>query len=178
MRLREQNQRYTLTVKTSAPAEQAVLTERREFQARIPAARARAFLETRSLPLSALLQSLDAHTQALTRLLEDCEVDRDLCYLGYFENTRVTLPLILDTAAGRQDVVLEFDTSVFPGQAPSYEIEVELPTREAAHGIRPALLQLLRAAGIDWWVTRNKAARFFDALDAAAGISARPPPVR
>jgi len=168
VRLREQARTYTLTVKAMGPAEsaQAALSERSEYETPMAAVSARAVLSAQTLPLDTLRALFSAHSEAIAALLTRCAVAQDLHCLGYFENTRTTLPITLQVDRRQHALVMEFDTSVFPGCPPAYEIEVEIPSREHAHGIQKALEQLLAQAGISWRTTTNKAARFFAALDA------------
>jgi len=167
VRLREQNGAYRLTLKQSATAESGTraLSDRIEYETPIPPARARGFLENRSLPLAGLIQAFASQSRAIARLLEDCRADQDLRYTGHFKNTRRALPVTLAVDGKPYRLIMEFDTSEFPGLAPRYEIEVEIPSHDNAKSLQHALVQLLDNAGVNWWTTTNKAARFFAALD-------------
>ncbi len=167
VRLREQNAGFTLTVKEMADQEtiQTALTERLEYEAYFDSDIACAVLSSKSLSLERLKASLVQHSCALAHLLDRGGIEQSLDYVGHFTNTRIHLPVKLHTANGIFELIMELDSSDFPGHLTSHEIEVEITSHQYAAQIQSALLQLLGSAGITWRTTTNKAVRFFTALN-------------
>ncbi len=111
-----------------------------------------------------LKEALKPHRDAITAILSRCAIEDDLSYVGNFKNTRIQLPVTLSADNQRYDVIMEFDSSEYPGCQPACEIEVEIPSEKNAVCIQKALEQLLENAGVTWQTSTNKAARFFTAL--------------
>ncbi len=166
VRLREQHGTYKLTVKGKAQTEtgESALTVRIEHEAEIDAETGHGCLSSRKLSLAILKKALSGHADELNALLTQSGVEGELSYIGQFKNRRFQLPLTLQVQNVPHELIMELDTSEFPGRDPDYEIEVEISSQTDAAAIQQALEQLLKDAGIDWHTTTNKAARFFDSL--------------
>jgi uncharacterized protein YjbK len=171
IRLREQSGAYYLTIKggSSSRSEDGLLTSRIEEERLLDPDTAHAMLDG-SIPVQSIIAAhFKDHSSQLVDLIDTLSRHHALTYVGKFENRRITLPPVrLHDGGNTHPLEFELDSITFPGQAPQYEIEVEVPSPEEASLIRDALVSLLSAAGIEWRAAESKARRFFAIIDTIA----------
>jgi uncharacterized protein YjbK len=168
IRLREENNRYTLTVKGEQLAERAensVLTDRIEEEALLTHESASALLAGRASPQQIINDHFNSRAASLLNMIETACARQKLIHIGDFRNVRIHLPPLM-LAVGNDEERLEFelDSSIFPDGKVDYEIEVEISGQSNAGGIETVLKELFRQAGIEWHAAPSKAARFFAAI--------------
>lgn len=168
IRLREQSGAFYLTIKgeKSSHGDNGVLSSRIEEERLLDPETAHAILDGTASIYSVIAERFSDRCGQLVDLVGEAAGKHALVHVGKFENRRITLPPVrLQNGGSAQQVVFELDSTVFPGQAPQYEIEVEVPSAEAAGRIQDELVALLSAAGIEWRTAESKARRFFAILD-------------
>ncbi len=168
IRLREENNCYTLTIKGEQQAEHAennVLTDRVEEEVPLPPESARALLAGRVSPQQIINDHFGSKSAALLAMIETACDQQQLVHIGDFRNVRIHLPpVILPVGNGDERLVFELDNSIFPDGRVDYEIEIEISGESDATGIETALKELFRQAGIEWHAAPSKAVRFFTAI--------------
>jgi uncharacterized protein YjbK len=164
IRLREQSGAFYLTIKggKSSHDKAGVLSSRIEEERVLYAETAHAMLDGTASVHTVIARCFRDHSSQLVDAIREITGDHVLAYVGKFENRRITLPPVkLQTGGATRQVEFELDSIAFPGQAPQYEIEVEVPSTEEAGLIHDALVALLSSAGIQWSAAESKARRFF-----------------
>jgi hypothetical protein len=168
IRLREENDCYTLTIKGEQQAEHAensVLTDRIEEEVPLPPESARALLAGRVSPQQVINDHFSSKSAALLAMIETACDQQKLGHIGDFRNVRIHLPpVILPVGNGDERLQFELDSSMFPDGRFNYEIEIEISAQSDAAGIETSLKKLFRQAGIEWHAAPSKAARFFAAI--------------
>ena len=168
IRLREQAGNFYLTIKggKSSCSDDGVLSSRIEEERLLDAETAHAMLDGTVSVHAVIAERFRNHTSQLVDVIRKITGEQALVYAGKFENRRITLPPVsLNSDGITQQIEFELDSIAFPGQAPQYEIEVEVPSSEEASQIHDALVALLSAAGIEWSAAESKARRFFAIID-------------
>ena len=168
IRLRQEAQRYALTLKAEQQASPtAVLSDRAEHEVEIPEATALALLQGITSPRQVIRQHFSDRSSTVLPLIQAACADQALVHIGEFTNERIYLPPV-SIAVGKnaETVVFEFDTSTFPNGNVDHEIEIEISEDQDASAIQTALIGLLDQAGIQWSDAPSKAKRFFRALAA------------
>jgi CYTH domain-containing protein len=164
LRLREERERFTLTLKGALLDATSTLASRPEEELELPPAVARSILAGRRSPLAALAASPLAGT-ALVEQAKHLVGPRLLVHLGAFENERLRVgPLALPAGEPGPPLVLEFDRTRFPGGVVDRELEVELPAGARPEAVERALRSLFSAVGLRPDSVNSKAARFFRLL--------------
>jgi uncharacterized protein YjbK len=168
IRLREENNSYILTIKGEQQAEQAensVLTDRIEEEARLPQESARALLTGEVSPQQIINDHFNSKAASLLTMIETACDQQKLVHIGDFRNVRIHLPpVILPVGNGDERLEFELDSSTFPDGRVDYEIEIEISGQSDAGGIEAALKEMFRQAGIEWHAASSKAVRFFAAI--------------
>lgn len=168
IRLREQNNSYTLTIKgeqQSPPDDSSVLSNRIEEEVVLPRESAHAMLDGSITPQQVVTAHFSNRAAALLNMIETACDQQALVHIGDFRNVRIHLPPVL-LAAGKtsERVEFELDSSTFPDGKVDYELEIEISEQSDAESIEIALKELLRQAGIEWHTAPSKAERFFAAI--------------
>jgi cellulose biosynthesis protein BcsQ/uncharacterized protein YjbK len=175
LRLREEQGRFTLTLKGPALARVAgqALASKPEEEVRVDASWAVEILGGRRSPLETLARRVRGPHPAVVAQALALAGDVPLVRVGSFRNVRQRVgPVPLPAGRRALDVVLEFDRTEFPGGRTDYEVEVEVDAADVGD-CGPALQRLFERAGIPWSATTSKARRFFESLGAhAAGDEA------
>ncbi len=168
IRLREQSGNFYLTIKgeKSSHGDDGVLSSRIEEERLLDAETAHAMLDGTVSVYTVIAERFRDHTRRLVDVLRKITGEQALIYAGKFENRRITLPPVsLNSDGVTRQIEFELDSIAFPGEAPQYEIEVEVPSSEEASQIHDSLVALLSAAGIEWRTAESKARRFFAIID-------------
>jgi len=173
LRVREEEGVHRITAKGAAGSDVAgPLSVRAEEEVEVAPELGVALARGEGSPLAALRAGLEGDAR-----LEALVGPRPLVRVGGFENERARLgPLVVPGTDG-PEVVLELDTTRFPGRL-ERELEVELPGTEEADALHRALSSLLAGAGVDWDAAPSKAQRFFATLglpERAAAITGEAP---
>lgn len=168
IRLREEKNRYTLTIKgeqQSPPDGGSVLSNRIEEEVVLPQKSARSMLDGSISPQQIVREHFSSKAASLLNMIETACDQQDLVRIGDFRNVRIHLPPVL-LAAGKTSEYVEFelDCSTFPDGKVDYEFEIEISEQSDAESIEMALKELLRQAGIEWHTAPSKAERFFAAI--------------
>ena len=168
IRLRQEAQRYALTLKAEQQASPAaVLSDRAEHEVELPEATALALLQGITSPHQVIRQHFSDRSSTVLPLIEAACGDQALIHIGEFTNERIYLPPVsIAAGANAETVVFEFDTSTFPNGKVDYEIEIEISEDQHASAIQAALIELMDQAGIPWSSAPSKAKRFFYAIAA------------
>lgn len=168
IRLRQEAQRYVLTLKAeqqTSPA--AVLSDRAEHEVELPEAVALALLQGISSPRQVIRQHFSDRSSTVLPLIEAACGDQALVHIGEFTNERIYLPPVsIAVGENAETVVFEFDTSTFPNGNVDHEIEIEISENQDATAMQAVLIELFDQAGIPWSNAPSKATRFFRALAA------------
>ena len=172
IRLREENNRYSLTIKgeqQSPPDGGSVLSNRIEEEVVLPAESARAMLDGSITPRQVVKEHFSSRAASLLNMIEAACDQQALVHIGDFRNLRIHLPPVLLPAGNTSErVVFELDSSTFPDGKVDYELEVEISEQSDAKSIETGLKELLRQAGIEWQTAPSKAERFFAAISKRA----------
>jgi len=168
IRLRQEAERYRLTLKGEQQAsEGTVLSNRIEHEVALPNATALALLQGTTDPRQVIRRYFDDSASTMLELIQSACGDASLVRVGDFINERIHLPPIsLPTVESAARVVFELDTSTFPDGVVDHEFEIEISEDHDATNLQAALIELLKQAGIDWSSAPSKARRFFRALAA------------
>jgi uncharacterized protein YjbK len=168
IRLREENNSYTLTIKgeqQSPPAGGSVLSNRIEEEVVLPQASARALLNGRISPQQIITEHFSSKAASLLNMIATACDQQSLVHIGDFRNVRIHLPPVtLSAGETSEHVVFELDCSTFPDGKVDYEVEIEISEQSDAESIEMALKELLKQAGIEWHTAPSKAERFFAAI--------------
>lgn len=169
LRLREEADRCTLTVKGEGRARSTdgTVLERFEAELDVEPSEAHAVLEGRVSPLELLARGGGPAVSRAHELLREAVEDEALELVGGFENERATLQPVHMMIEGREErIVFELDRTTLPGGRVDREIEVEVGADSDVEGVRRALYDLLSRAGIEWRPTTSKLARFLEQIEA------------
>jgi uncharacterized protein YjbK len=171
IRLREENNRYLLTIKGEQDSDavaDSILTSRIEEEAILTAASAQALLDGSASPRQVIRDSFTNRAAALLDMIDSACYQQKLVHIGEFRNVRIHLPPVsLPVANAGEKLEFELDTSTFPDGSNEYEIEIEISEHSDAASIEAALKALFQQANIDWHSAPSKAERFFAALHSA-----------
>jgi len=170
LRLRQEDESYVLTAKTSIVADDQgskALAVRLEEEIDVPAPDAAMFLEGQASPIlffrkAAYPTDALAQKQRLLMVgrLAKAGGKKTLVALGSFVNYRQKIPFMVDN----HRLVLEFDTATFPGDQTHYEVELEVPIHLEPQVAEERLLGLFEEAKVQGRSAPGKANRFFRAL--------------
>jgi uncharacterized protein YjbK len=171
IRLREQNNSYTLTIKgeqEAAAGTSSVLTDRFEAEVTLSQQSARTLLEGSTTPQQVIIDHFRDRSPALLSMIEAACAQQRLVHIGEFRNIRIHLPPVtLPSDSISENLQFELDTSHFPDGKTEYEFEIEISEHSDASAIEAALTELFHKAGIEWHSAPSKAERFFAALEKA-----------
>lgn len=139
------------------------LTDVVEEEVEVDAARARAYLDGRADPITAL-EGGPPSRDTLVANLRTALGGRSAGLLGKFQNERTRVPVELEADGVRFRAVLELDRTMFPGDQVHHEVEMEVPGHVKPDLASRAFHELFRRAGVVGRVSAGKARRFFAAL--------------
>ena len=168
IRLRQEGERYTLTLKAEQQAgPAAVLSDRTEHEVELPNTTALALLQGNTSPQQVIRQHFADRSSTILQLIQSACGDQALVHIGEFVNERVHLPPVsLPVGASVETIVFELDSSTFPNGKVDHELEIEISEDQDATAIQAALIEHLKRAEIEWSSAPSKAKRFFRALAA------------
>ena len=168
IRLRQEAQRYVLTLKAEQQTGPAgLLSDRAEHEVELPEATAQALLQGTSSPRQVIRRHFSDRSSTVLPLIQAACADQALVHIGEFTNERIYLPPVsIAVGENAETVVFELDTSTFPNGHVDHEIEIEISENQDATAIETALIELLDQAGIQWSGAPSKAKRFFCAISA------------
>jgi uncharacterized protein YjbK len=165
LRLRAEDADWYLTAKGSTVTSAGGALKRSlEEELQIDDATARALLAGTASPLDRLDDRSSSTRDALVAALRDAVGAAPLTTIGSFTNRRTKLPTTLSVHGAPLPVVLELDTTTFPGGVVHHEVEVELTEGTDAAAAERALRDLLARAGVVGRPAPGKSKRFFAAL--------------